>query len=82
MFWGIIFGIAVLSTILYILQGGFGAGQGKFDFFLGVLALPWSLISWPEYFYKRDYVWLILLPLFLNSMCISLIYYIIVKIKR
>jgi len=68
--WAIIALIAVLSFVLYLSQGGFGGGHGKYDFALGVLSLPWCLISWPSFLYEHDFVWLILLPLLLNSLCL------------
>jgi hypothetical protein len=61
-----------LSAMLFQIQGGFGAGHGDFDFLLYVLSFPWSLIEWPEIFYRRDYIWLIVVPLVFNGILVSI----------
>jgi len=57
------------SLALYVSQGGFGGGHGRFDLAIFLLGLPWdyliSLLPW-RILFKRDYEWLIVLPLLLN----------------
>jgi|GEM_PF-5497228 len=65
--WVIPLAVAFFSAMLYLIQGGFGAGHGDLDLLLWVLALPWSLIEWPGIFYWRDYLWLIVVPFVCNG---------------
>jgi len=37
-------GVAVLSTTLFMLQGGFGGGHLDYDRLLGILAMPWLFV--------------------------------------
>ena len=54
------------STLLFLIQGGFGGGHGRFDRTIVVLGLPWILISWPEFLYRHDSIWLLVLPFVIN----------------
>ena len=58
--------LAVVSSLLFFNQGGFGGGHGDFDKALFIMALPWAAIPWPESLIRRDFIWLIGLPLCLN----------------
>jgi hypothetical protein len=65
--------IAAASLGLFLEQGGFGAGHGKFDLVIFILGLPWDwLISKvpegynPSLFSKHDVAWLIAVPFVLN----------------
>jgi hypothetical protein len=58
-----------ISTVLFILQGGFGAGHGRYDLVVAANAMPWrpimeTLPSW--LFAKGDYIPIVLLPALLN----------------
>lgn len=72
----------LISTALYFLQHGFGAGHGKFDFFIALLGAPFTLLwlffpSWspelPEFLNQSDLLLLIWLPVFVNTMIFFLI---------
>jgi hypothetical protein len=59
----------VISSTLFVLQGGFGGGHGRFDYALGLLCWPWlPLIErLPEPFWViSDYLPLVLSPFVLN----------------
>jgi len=65
--------IAVASSLLFLIQGGFGGGHGKFDFAIGILGLPWvaliskdSVISRMAFSVGGDFLWLIGFPFLLN----------------
>src|SRR5438876_7903159 len=64
--------LALAASYLYVIQGGFGAGHGRFDKALFIMSLPWSAVPWPEALARRDYVWLIVIPLTLNLTLLSL----------
>ena len=59
---------AALATVLFLLQHGFGAGHGRFDQALGVLALPGILVLMYLPIPERipDFVLVILLPAVVN----------------
>jgi hypothetical protein len=69
----IVSAIAVVATGLFIAQGGFGGGHGSFDQVLFVLALPWSMVPWPELFTSNDFTWLVVLPFFLNLAVVAVL---------
>jgi hypothetical protein len=58
--------IAVTASVLYSIQGGFGAGHGDFDKALLILGLPWTFVPWPAFIIKHDVVWLVGLPFIMN----------------
>jgi len=64
--------VAVVATMCFGMQGGFGGGHGDLDLVLFILALPWSLVPWPELIVSIDFVWLVLLPFVLNVAAIIL----------
>jgi hypothetical protein len=68
-----VFIIALLATVLFFLNGGFGAGHGPYDRALGILALPWILLPWPSFMLKHDFVWLVLVPLVLNLLVVLVV---------
>ncbi len=59
---------AICGTALFILQHGFGAGHGRFDQALGVLALPGILLIEPLGFSENvpDFLLVVLIPAVLN----------------
>jgi hypothetical protein len=65
--------LAGCSALVYLAQGGFGGGHGRFDGLLLILGLPWSLIPWRSGLAGADFVWLILLPLALNAALLATI---------
>jgi hypothetical protein len=67
---------AMASTALYLSQGGFGAGHGRFDLPIYLLGLPWDFAIEQlnaSILEERDYEWLIVLPLVLNVATILLL---------
>jgi hypothetical protein len=74
--------IAALSSVLFLKQGGFGGGHGDFDKVIFILGLPWAGISWPEFFTKHDFAWLIGLPFVLNVVSVLLIAVVIRRVRR
>jgi len=66
-----------LEIGLFLIQGGFGAGHGKFDRVLVWLGLPWSLVPWPEFMIKSDFVWLVFVPIFINVTLILVLTFVV-----
>jgi hypothetical protein len=64
---------ALSSTILFIIQRGFGGGHLKFDRALYLLGLPWNRISLPEYIVKYDWVHIVAIPWMINIIVVILI---------
>jgi hypothetical protein len=64
--WSIVILAGGLEFGLFLMQGGFGAGHGRFDRALVWLSFPWSLIPWPEIVIKSDFIWLVLIPISIN----------------
>ena len=62
--------VAVVSSLMFTAQGGFGAGHEPFDLMIFILGLPWTLILLllpnSEALWLSDYVMLVLLPLGCN----------------
>ncbi len=54
------------STILFVRQGGFGAGHGRFDRTIGMLGFPWVLLPWPDFVFRHDFIAVVLLPFVIN----------------
>jgi hypothetical protein len=73
--------IAIASTILYWAQGGFGGGHGRFDKTLYVLALPAAALPWPEVLRRRDYMWLIVMPLLVNLSLSALLRAVLARLR-
>lgn len=65
--------LALTSSALFWGQGGFGGGHGNFDKPVFILGLPWTLVPWPEFLIKHDFVWLIGLPFALNVLSVFVI---------
>lgn len=65
--------LSLLATVLYGLQGGFGAGRGAFDQVLFILGLPWVLAPSPFPPTAPDILWLVCLPLVSNLLCAAVI---------
>jgi hypothetical protein len=76
---------AVVAATLFLLQGGFGGGHGRFDRAIGLLGLPGILLS-PGIAQAADlplsdFVVVALLPAVLNVLMVSLIV-VLVRPKR
>jgi hypothetical protein len=71
--WLLVVLAAVVAAAMLWAQGGFGAGEGRFDFAIAVLALPWCLLPWPDSVVRHVAVWLLMLPLALNSAIIGVL---------
>jgi hypothetical protein len=68
-----VFVITLLATVIFFLNHGFGAGHGPYDRALGILALPWTLLPWPDFLFKHDFVWLVVVPLVSNLVVVLLV---------
>jgi hypothetical protein len=66
--------VALFAAGLFVAQGGFGGGSGRYDLLLGVLAMPWFYVSWPEFAYRHDFVWVVVLPFLMNSGIIGMVH--------
>lgn len=62
---------ALLSSLVYFLQGGFGGGDGHYDWLLLVLGLPWSLCPLPAVFHSADLIWLVVVPFVFNAVLVA-----------
>jgi hypothetical protein len=69
--WALIIGAAATSTLLFVIQGGFAGGHGRFDRLIGILGFPWTLIPWPDAFFRIDFVPLVLLPFIINLVIVG-----------
>jgi len=60
-----------ISGILFLQQGGFGAGHGKFDPLLMVFGFPGNLLSMglplPEWYFHSELVYVVLVPMLINT---------------
>ncbi len=65
--------LGIVASVLFFIQGGFGAGHGRFDNAIFIMGLPWAAMPWPSPVIRYDFVWLIGLPLILNATSIVLI---------
>ncbi len=77
------------STLLFLLQGGFGAGHGKLDPIISLLSLPWTLpwipydqIPFPAFIDNHDILLIVWVPAFLNFMLIYFCLLIISQFKK
>ena len=81
----VVLAVFMLSSILFMGQGGFGRGHGRFDQVIGILGLPWlwvlELIPWPESLWLGDYVMIVLLPLGCN-LAVVLVLWALLKRRR
>jgi hypothetical protein len=74
-----------VATIFYLLQGGFGAGHGDFDYMIALCGLPWTFFfeSFPlpewlaEVLPASDYILLIALPVLANLFCLAALGYLV-----
>lgn len=64
---------ALSSTILFILQGGFGGGHLRFDHALYLLSLPWNYMPMPECLLKHDWVHIIAIPWSMNTILVVIV---------
>ena len=63
----VVLAMFLLASSLFFAQGGFAGGHGRFDFVLGLLALPWVFIPWPEALWARgDYFPVVVIPFLMN----------------
>ncbi len=77
-----VFVITLITTVLFFLNHGFGAGHGTYDRALGILALPWILLPWPNSLFKNDFVRLILIPLVSNLLVVLVAVRLVLKHAR
>jgi hypothetical protein len=73
------FVLAALSGLVYVAQGGFGAGGRRFDAALVILGLPWTALNIiavdvlgipePRFNSEYEWAWLIVTPLGMNLVC-------------
>ena len=75
-------GVALTSSAMFLKQGGFGAGHGDLDKPIFLLGLPWSVIPWPDFVTKSDFLWLIVLPFVLNMLSILLLAFLVRRLRR
>jgi hypothetical protein len=74
----------LLSTLLFVLQGGFGGGHGRYDFSIGILGLPWVGVDvafgpdlpWPAFIRDHDLLSKIWFPALMNMVLFGLAGYI------
>jgi hypothetical protein len=63
----VVLAMFLLASALFFAQGGFGRGHGRFDSILGLLALPWIFLPWPEALWPRgDFLPVVLIPFLMN----------------
>jgi hypothetical protein len=65
--------VAVVSSLVFLSQGGFGGGHGKFDRLIYMLGLPWDWVlshaplpQWSKWLLEYDLVWLVVVPFMIN----------------
>jgi hypothetical protein len=77
--------LAAVASTLFVAQGGFGAGHGRFDQALFFLGLPWLLIlvviPWPESLWLGDYAMIVLLP-FVCNLAVVLVLWAVLTRRR
>jgi hypothetical protein len=73
---------AFISLMLFVSQGGFGTGQGRFDMVLMLLSSPWCHVNWPEPFYSHDFIWIVAIPWVINGFLLFILTMIIGRIYR
>lgn len=66
--------VFAVASVVFVAQGGFAGGHGRFDRMIGLLALPWVLVPWPESLWVSDYIMLVLLPLGCNLIVILVVW--------
>lgn len=73
----------VISTILFLAQGGFGGGHSKLDFVIEILGLPSILLNLvlPASFTLPDILLIVWLPTLINALLVFLFFYILSKSK-
>ena len=65
--------VAVVSTALFLKQGGFGGGHGDFDKVILVLGFPWAALPWRGFLARHDFAWLVALPCVLNVITVMVV---------
>jgi hypothetical protein len=62
---------AAVATILFVVQGGFGAGHGPFDQAIALLGFPAILlldaVPLPQFILSHDFLLIIWFPAFVNA---------------
>ncbi len=73
------------SLILFLINGGFGGGHGRYDQLVFVASLPWGLLegALPETVLVRtsDLVMFILIPFILNMALVYIVLWVICPIR-
>lgn len=57
---------AVVASVLFFAQGGFGAGHGEFDQAIGILGVPGILVPAPDPIAANDFLLVIAWPAMWN----------------
>lgn len=74
------------ASLLFLAQGGFGGGHGKFDGLIVVLGLPTVLMSesapLPNFITRHDFFLIVALPTVMNTLLFFLVAQIIKDLKR
>lgn len=57
-----------MSLTLFLLDGGFAGGHGRFDLAIGLIAMPWILLesALPDAMISSDLATFIIIPFVLN----------------
>lgn len=78
--------LGTFATVLFLMQGGFGGGHGKFDGLIVVLMLPAIAIvegaPLPESIIRFDYLLIIAIPTLVNLMVLWLIRRVLMRRRR
>ena len=73
--------VGLLASLLFVLQGGFGAGHGRFDQVLWLLGLPSSLLllvpASSVVLTDSDFVNIIVFPTCINLLLLGSIVYLV-----
>jgi hypothetical protein len=69
------------SLLLYLKQGGFGGGHGRFDEPIFLLAWPWTNLPYPQSLYAADFIWLLLVPFMLNTSIAATITFLVLRTR-
>jgi hypothetical protein len=64
--WVLVLLAGATAAVLFVVQGGFGGGHGRFDQAIAILGFPWTLIPWPDALYKVAIVPLVFVPFVIN----------------
>jgi hypothetical protein len=69
--WIVVLLAGALSATMFVAQGGFGGGHGKFDPVLILLGLPWSILPLPEVISEHDALRIVATPVLANAVLLG-----------